>query len=174
MATGITVDLDDSLGKAKIRALEQALANPRPLYATLGRLLVNRIRVLFRLGIDPWGTPWLPLKIRKGQPLRDTGRLQRSISFTATDDGVSVGTNLRQAALQQFGGTIVPKPGNKRLVFKGPAGTVIFAKKVVVPARPFMPLRRFGAPPALPPEWSVAASGAIRAYLDNAASKAGG
>lgn len=173
MATGITVNLDDSLGQAKIRALEKALANPRPLYATLGRLLVNRIRVLFRLGVDPWGTPWLPLKIRKGQPLRDTGRLQRSVSFTATDEGVSVGTNLRQAALQQFGGTIVPVKA-KRLVFKGPAGTVIFAKKVVVPARPFMPLRRFGAPPALPPEWSVAASGAIRAYLDNAASKAGG
>jgi len=173
MATGITVNLDDSLGQAKIRALEKALANPRPLYATLGRLLVNRIRVLFRLGVDPWGTPWLPLKIRKGQPLRDTGRLQRSVSFTATDEGVSVGTNLRQAALQQFGGTIVPVKA-KRLVFKGPAGTVIFAKKVVVPARPFMPLRRFGAPPALPAEWSAAASGAIRAYLDNAASKAGG
>lgn len=173
MASGITVDLDDSLGKAKIRALEQALANPRPLYATLGRVLVNRIRMCFRLGIDPWGTPWLPLKIRKGQPLRDTGRLQRSVSFTATDDGVSVGTNLRQAALQQFGGTIVPVKA-KRLVFRGPAGTVIFAKKVVVPARPFMPLRRFGAPPVLPPEWSVAATGAIRAYLDNAASKAGG
>lgn len=170
---GIKVDIDDRIGSAKIAALQRALANPRPLYASLGRVIVNRIRICFRLGIDPWGTPWLPLKLRKGQPLRDTGRLRNSITAQADDAGVTVGTNVRYAPTHQFGATIVPK-NKPRLAFKGPNGTVIFAKRVVVPARPFMPLRKFGGPPVLPPEWSVAASAAIRSYLDNAVKKAGG
>lgn len=166
---GIKIDIDDSVGQAKLRALERALANPRPMYAAIGRVLVNRIRLCFRLGVDPWGTPWLPLKLRKGQPLRDTGRLANSVSAQASADDVVVGTNVRYAATHQFGATITPKKAGGRLVFRGPNGTVIFAKKVVVPARPFMPLRSYGGPPALPPAWSLAASQAIKAYLQGIA-----
>lgn len=165
---GIKFEIDDAPGEAKIRALEKALASPRPLYAAIGRVMVNRIRICFRMGVDPWGKPWQALKLRKGQPLRDTGRLERSVSYTASDDDLLVGTNVRYAPTHQFGATIVPKKA-KRLVFKGPNGTVIFAKKVVVPARPFMPLRTYGGPPALPPAWSAAASKAIKYYLQSIA-----
>jgi phage virion morphogenesis protein len=156
---------------AKITALTQALANPQPLYATIGRVLVNRVRLCFKMGIDPWGSPWAALKIRKGQPLRNTGRLQRSISSQADASGVTVGTNLKYAPTHQWGATIVPKKA-KRLAFPGPGGSMIFAKKVVVPARPFLPLRRSGGTVALPPDWSVLAVNAIKRYLKGAVQKA--
>jgi phage virion morphogenesis protein len=155
---------------AKLTALTAALANPQPLYATIGRVLVNRVRLCFKLGIDPWGSPWAALKIRKGQPLRDTGRLQRSITSQADGTGVTVGTNVFYAPTHQFGATIYPKTA-KRLVFPGPGGRMIFAKKVVVPARPFLPLRRSGGTVALPPDWSVLATDAIKRYLKGAVTK---
>lgn len=167
MTNKLQVELDDSAAQAKVDALLAQFGNPQPLYASIGRVLVNRIRMCFRLGIDPWGTPWLPLKLRKGQPLRDTGRLNRSITSTADQSGVTVGTNLFYAPTQQFGATIVPVKA-KRLVFNGPNGVVIFAKKVVVPPRPFMPLRR-GGRIDLPAAWALAASNALKAYVRNAA-----
>lgn len=167
----ITFKVDDSRAKAKLRLLDAAAANPQPVYATIGRVLVNRIRLCFKLGIDPWSNPWAALKMRKGQPLRDTGRLQRSISSRVDADGVTVGTNLIYAPVHQFGATIVPKKA-KRLVFPGPGGKMIFAKKVVVPARPFLPLRRYGATVALPPDWSLLVVRSIKAYLKGAVDKA--
>lgn len=165
--------IDDSRATAKLKLLEKAAANPQPVYATIGRVLVNRIRLCFKLGVDPWGSPWLALKFRKGQPLRDTGRLQRSITSSADSTGVTVGTNLVYAPTHQFGATIVPK--NKPwLVFKGPNGRLVFAKKVVVPARPFMPIRKGSSTVALPPDWSVQVVRAIKSYLQHATDKAGG
>ncbi|WP_051775587.1 phage virion morphogenesis protein [Paenibacillus tyrfis] len=58
--------------------------------------------------------------IASGRPLKDTGRLMRSIATKATNEGLAVGTNLAQAAIQQFG---------------GPAGR---GKKVTIPARPYL------------------------------------
>lgn len=167
----ITFKVDDSRAVAKLKLLEKAAANPQPVYATIGRVLVNRIRLCFKLGIDPWNSPWAALKLRKGQPLRDTGRLQRSITSRVDSTGVTVGTNLIYAPTHQFGATIEPKKA-KRLVFPGPSGKLIFAKKVVVPARPFLPLRRAGATVALPPGWSLDVVRAIKSYLKLAVEKA--
>lgn len=166
----ITFRIDDSRAVAKLALLQQAAANPRPVYATIGRVLVNRIRLCFKLGIDPWGNPWAALKMRKGQPLRDTGMLQRSIVSAPDANGVTVGTNKVQAPLQQFGGTIAPKKA-KRLVFPGPSGKMIFAKKVVIPSRKFLPLRRYGADLALPPDWALLVIRSIKSYLKTAATK---
>lgn len=164
--------LDDGGAKAKLAALSAAANDMRPAYETIGRVLVNRIRLGFKLGIDPWGSPWLKLKIRQGQPLRDTGRLQRSITSQPDAQGVTVGTSLRYAPVHQFGATITPKKA-KRLVFPGPGGKLIFAKKSVIPARPFLPLRRGGSAVVLPPAWSVIVVNALKAYFKNAAEKAG-
>ena len=67
----IVFRIDDSKATAKLKLLQSAIDNPQPVYATVGRVLVNRIRLCFKLGIDPWGNPWQALKFRKGQPLRD-------------------------------------------------------------------------------------------------------
>lgn len=166
----ITFKIDDSRAVAKLALLQKAAANPQPVYATIGRVLVNRIRLCFKMGVDPWGNPWAALKMRKGQPLRDTGRLQRSITSRADAEGVTVGTNVFYAPTHQFGATITPKKA-KRLVFPGPGGNLIFAKKVVVPARPFMPMRRYVATVALPPDWALQVVRSIKAYLKTAVEK---
>lgn len=167
----ITFKIDDSKAKAKLALLDSAAKNPAPVYATIGRVLVNRIRLCFKMGIDPWGNPWQALKLRKGQPLRDTGRLNRSITSRVDKDGVTVGTNVFYAPVHQFGATIVPKTA-KRLVFPGPSGRMIFAKKVSIPARPFLPLRRASGVVALPPDWSLQVVRAIKAYLRGTVEKA--
>lgn len=167
----ILIRISDEGVKAKLRALDKATQDMQPVYATIGRVLVNRIRLCFKLGIDPWGNPWQALKFRKGQPLRDTGRLNRSIVSKVDASGVTVGTNLIYAPVHQFGATIVPK-NKPRLVFPGPNGSLIFAKKVTIPARPFMPLRRGAQTVALPPDWSVLVVRALRSYLTKAVDKA--
>lgn len=169
----ITFKIDDSKAVAKLRLLQSAAENPQPVYATIGRVLVNRIRLCFKLGVDPWGTPWQALRFRKGQPLRDTGRLNRSIVSRVDPTGVTVGTNLVYAPVHQFGATIVPK-NKPLLVFKGPNGKLVFAKKVTIPARPFMPIRRGAETVALPPEWALLVLRSIKQYLQHATDKAGG
>lgn len=58
--------------------------------------------------------------IASGRPLKDTGRLMRSIATKATAEAAVIGTNLVQAAIQQLGG----KAGR--------------GKKVEIPARPYL------------------------------------
>lgn len=165
--SGITFKINDAGARAKLRALQKAAGDMRPAYATVGRVIANRIRLCFKLGIDPWGSPWAALKIRKGQPLRDTGRLQRSIVSNPDKDGVTIGTNAKQARLQHYGGTVMAKPG-KRLVFPGPGGGLVFAKKVTIPGRPFMPLKKGQTVVALPPQWSADVVRALRNYFQQA------
>jgi len=127
-----------------------------------GAAVLNRIRLGFRLGSSPWGAPWQALKLREGQPLVNTGRLRSSITMQQTTDGVTIGTNLRQARVQQFGATIKPKNA-KWLRFPGPNG-FIFAKQVTIPARPFMPLTR-GGDVALPAQWTASGLSAMKKAL---------
>ncbi len=171
MADKIIFRIDDSKATAKLKLLQSAIDNPKPVYATVGRVLVNRIRLCFKLGVTPWGNPWAPLKIRKGQPLRDTGRLNRSITSRVDSTGVTVGTNVAYAPVHQYGATIVPKT-KPSLVFPGPGGKPIFAKKVVIPARPFMPMRPGATSVALPPDWALLVIRSIKSYLQHAPDKA--
>jgi phage gpG-like protein len=90
--------------------------------------------------IKKLGKAYTPHKI-----LNDTGTLMKAVSLdgdshsvqSTSGDEVTIGTNLPYAAIQNFGGTIVPKNG-KLLAFPGLGGATIFAKKVVIPARPFI------------------------------------
>lgn len=52
------------------------------------------------------------------------------------EDFVQISTNLKYAAIQNFGGTIVPVKA-KALSFVTAGGQRVFAKKVTIPARPF-------------------------------------
>jgi len=160
----IDVKVKDAGIADKLRELEQRAGGMQPVFETIGRVLVNRIRLGFKMGASPLGSPWRALKIRRGQPLRDTGRLQRSIVANADPQGVTIGTNVRYAAVHQFGATIRPKRAGGRLVFPGPNGRMIFAKQVTVPARPFLPLLSRDKA-QLPPSWSTAVSRALRDYF---------
>ena len=172
MAAKIKFEVNDAQARAKLKALINGAADMRPVYATVGRVIVNRIRLCFKLGIDPWASPWAKLKIRRGQPLRDTGRLNRSIVANPDSQGVTIGTNVQFAAVHQYGATIEPKKPGGRLVFPGPGGKMIFAKKVTIPARPFMPLKKGYSAVTLPPSWSADVTRAMRAYFKQVAQKA--
>lgn len=191
MAT-IKFELNDRRAQAKLKALESAVANKAPLYAAIGAALRTRILLCFKLGIDPWGNKWRPIKFRApagradakgrfklskkgagqqqanstgsaGQPLVDTGDLRGSISVRSDGQGVTVGTNKISARVHQFGATIRPKTGTT-LAFPGPNGPIVFAKKVTIPARPYLPLRRADVV-ELPPAWSQLAVARIKAHL---------
>jgi phage gpG-like protein len=167
MSDTIDIQVVDTGLQAKINALLKA-GQSAAMFRTIGSVVANRVRLCFTLGIDPWNSPWAALKIRKGQPLVDTGRLRSSITSKADNSGVTIGTNVKSARVHQFGALIVPKKPGGRLVFPGANGQLIFSKGVKIPARPFMPIRKFGAPVALPPAWSVAVVRALRTYFHKA------
>jgi phage gpG-like protein len=144
-----------------------AAQNVKPVWETVGRVISNRIKLGFRGSMSPHGMPWLPLKTRVGKPLLDTGRLRRSILYVADNAGVEIGTNLKYAPVHQFGATIIPKNGPFLAfkVFKATAGEhFVLAKKVTVPARPFMPISKDGALD-LPPAWSRSVLEAMASHL---------
>lgn len=64
---------------------------------------LTEVQLGFRGGVDPYGEPWAPLKRRKGQPLRDTGRLGNSFTARPTATGFIVGTNVAYAPFHQYG-----------------------------------------------------------------------
>lgn len=164
--------------QARIKELQAAGSNMSQAWRAAGISIVNRIRLGFRMGRDPWGNTWQPIKWRAprisakggitkagrrqrqanfagtpGQPLVDTGRLRRSIVERAQPNSVTVGTNLIYARVHQFGARIKAKKG-PFLVFAGPDGAPLFVRQVTIPARPFMPINQAGQP-SLPATWAA-------------------
>ena len=81
----------------------EGLQQQRKLMERIGRGIHADTMMRFRAGKAPDGTPWLPLKTRQGQPLRDTGRLQRSITFATTETAAVIGTNVVYARAHNQG-----------------------------------------------------------------------
>jgi phage gpG-like protein len=130
------------------------------------------IKRRFVSGTAPDGTPWKPLRFNRpsgpGKPLQDTGELTASIQGRSEPGQVVWFTTRQGAALQNNGGTVVPRKGKFLAIpltveakragsprrVTGSARVPLFArrvngqlvghfllvKKVVVPARPFMGL----------------------------------
>jgi phage gpG-like protein len=98
-----------------------------------------------------------------GKPLVDTGLLRNSITYNTDSDGVEIGTVLKQAKLQHFGGRVVPKRA-KALAFPGPGGELIISRGVTIPARPFMPINPQGQV-ALPPAWNKSGLAEIQRHF---------
>lgn len=109
----------------------------------------------FRRGIDPTGKAWAPLRTRSGQPLRDTGRLQRSLAPVDTGRGFRLSTSLIYARLHQQGGRVTAR--KSKGLYNARTGQH-FGRSVRIPARPFLP-RQTGA---LPARWSKALEQAAR------------
>lgn len=74
--------------------------------------------------------------------LISSGQLMRSVTFAVDSGGgaVNIGSNLKYARIHQLGGVITPK-NRKFLRFPIGAGNFVFAKKVVMPARPYLVVR---------------------------------
>ena len=133
-----------------IRGLRQALAaldrtkRGEEVPAILAQIVVSGVKQNFIRQEDPdTGKRWAPIKHRAGIPLRDRGRLMRSIHAQKRGRGysatINVGTNVIYAATHQFGDPSRKPKNASRLIFKV-FGVTVAAKEVSIPARPFMPL----------------------------------
>lgn len=160
----VQIIVDSSAAQRVLIASAATINDPEPIMRAAGSVLLNRIRLGFRHGKAPDGTPWAPLKFRQGQILVDSTHLRKSIKLAVSGDTATVGTNVRYAKTHQFGAVIVPVKA-KLLRFRNKlTGAWIFAKKVKVPARPFMPLNPAGQP-ALPKPWEKAIRRAVERQL---------
>jgi phage gpG-like protein len=164
MVGKVKILVDDAKLQKRLNAMLGALEHKQSLFEALGRKLRTLILLGFKQSKDPWGRAWLPLRFRSGQPLLDTGRLRSSITYVATSQFVEVGTNVRYARTHQFGAVIKPK-SKPALVFPNKlAGGLVFAKKVTIPKRPFMPLDAQGQLD-LPGSWQKGLLGVITGHL---------
>lgn len=98
---GLTITIDDAQVRQLLGQIVRRGADLRPALSAVGALIRESIRTNFTRGGRPG--PWAALKNRKGQPLRDTGRLMNSITRRVTDHEVRVGTNAVYAAVHHFG-----------------------------------------------------------------------
>lgn len=120
--TAPTVTLDHAALDAIIDAVERS--DRRRLMDRVGRAIHSDLMLRFRRGAAPDGTPWEPLlrprKRGPGQPLRDTGRLQRSYTWRATSERVVIGTNVEYGAAHQYGVRERGLPARPMLGFADP------------------------------------------------------
>nr|PZN62466.1 MAG: hypothetical protein DIU58_12340 [Sphaerobacter thermophilus] len=117
---------------------------------------IELIRDGIAQGVDPYGDPYEPLKLREGQPLRDTGRLQIWHRKASSSSGFTVQSTAKYAIYHQRGtGIYGPKKRPikpvkaKALRIPVRGGSPIFSKQVAgTPKRRMVPERG-----PLPPKW---------------------
>jgi len=145
----VSIEINDAQVAALFARLTSVGADRKPALEAIGHYVREEASLAFASSASPYGAPWLPLKMRQGQPLLDTGRLRNSLTYRVQGDTVEVGTNVLYAGVHQSGMTIRAKNA-PWLVFKTPTG---FAKvkEVTIPARPFLPTAEQG----LPAEWEA-------------------
>lgn len=120
----------------QIKQLEKMQkVNVRKIHKQIGEAMVANTHLRFQDQKSPTGKPWEGT-LRGGQILTKTGSLSGSVTYSATDKQVEVGTNHKAARLHQYGGVIKAK-NKKFLKFKTAKGWVQ-KKKVVIKARPFI------------------------------------
>lgn len=173
----IDVDVQSGAVEQMLDGISTAARSPKPLLQSIGRSVTTRIRLGFKASKSPHGETWRPLKMRDGQPLRDTRRLQSSIGANVNGDGVDIGTNVLYARTHHFGAVIVPKAARwnerarKFLAFQV-GGRTIFARSVTIPARPFMPVNASGQLD-LPAAWQTGILSIIKRHVEGEKPKDG-
>ena len=132
--------------RGAIRHLAEQLHDTAPLMRSIGERMVRNTSDRMEGSTDATGKAWAPLQpayaaIKRGPGiLRESLQLQKSLTFYASSGHVVWGSNVIYAAVQQFGGKIVPKNA-KALVFRfGSGGGIVRAKSVTLPARPYLGL----------------------------------
>jgi phage virion morphogenesis protein len=140
-----TVEIDSGQIDTALAQLRKLSSDFTPLMASIGHALVSNTRDRFRAGRDPDDHPWKALRpdyarIKEGPSiligLGMNGGLQDSITSQPNNHQVAIGSSKVYAAVHQFGATIVPVKA-RALVFRLADG-VVFAKKVTIPARPYL------------------------------------
>ena len=147
----ISIQVDGSRVQGRLRQIQAALGDTTQAMRTIGEIVVRQIHDSFERQASPAGAQWRRLsqrtlmaragygkgkriynkdgnlsaaarrRVQSAQILIDTGRLRKSFSIKVGADAVVVGTAEKQAQILNFGG----RAGRGR--------------RVVIPARPFMP-----------------------------------
>ncbi len=163
--------------------------------AAIGEALIEFTKTRFEKSEDPYGNPWKPnsettmnillqknqknfkksgglsargAKVQAGKKplIGETKSLSTQFSYRVLDYQVAVSSPMIYAAIQNFGGTIVPKTA-KRLFFMV-GDQKVFAKSVTIPARPFFPDER-GIPDELAKSFTEILEASILAALNGGA-----
>jgi len=141
-ATAI-LTIDGAGLRALARQLEEVDGDKHAALEAIGEGWETTTKERFATGTAPDGTPWKPSRraLKRGGKgtLVLSGDLRDSVTHdVVSDDTVEVGTNKLYAAAHQFGATIEPKAPGGVLRFKGADGGWVSARRVVLPARPFI------------------------------------
>ncbi len=142
---GVRIVVDDAVVRGAFARLAALATDLTPVMTDIGAQLRQHVDERFEDERGPGGVPWKQsrrAREQKGQTLSDTGRLRQSITFRAARDSVEIGTDVRYAAVHQFGATICAKTA-KGLRFKvglGGSGGWRRLRQVTIPARPFLGL----------------------------------
>lgn len=112
----IQIDVDSGAVQRALSRLGESARNLTPAFREIGEGIKSDAQLRFKDSKDPYGKAWAALKAstlaarRKGKgsgsakPLLDTGRLRNSIASRLLSNGVEVGTNVKYAAIHNFGG----------------------------------------------------------------------
>lgn len=121
-----------------LQQLRKRVISLDPVLLRIAEKMKTQVDFNFRRGQDPDGNKWKSLKYREGQPLRDTGRLQRSITRRTEKNAAIVGTNTKYAPTHQHG-------AKKGQYAKGLQGTSLKSKRHWKIDVPFgdVPARKF-------------------------------
>ncbi|WP_373100802.1 MULTISPECIES: phage virion morphogenesis protein [Pasteurellaceae] len=136
----LKITLDDNQAIQKLHRIARQLKQPRKLYGVLGETLKKLHQQRFEAEVDPQGKEWQPLspitqQIKgNNKILKQDGYLSQKTTYNYDDNRLEFGSDAKYARLHQFGGTITPKSA-KRLKF---GKSNVFAKKAVIPARPWL------------------------------------
>lgn len=114
----------------------------------------------FRRGVDPYGTPWEPLRSRRGQPLLLTGRLRASFAVQVVPNGFRIDATAVYAKYHQYGtkpharlARTAKQNARGRFVRRNKAGYLLRIRAHQnggIPARPMVPTPEQGG---LPYKW---------------------
>lgn len=157
----LTITVEDAALRAMLERRSQA--DTGRLAPRLGEYLQSSTQARFTTQTAPDGTPWAPLKqstIRRKKTNADKiltlrGYLRGGIRWQALDDNtVQVGSNLKYAAIHQFGGEIQQPARQATVRYRSVSGRVLFAGRkhrrvterlvnvpshtIHMPARPFL------------------------------------
>lgn len=144
-----------------LRRLHQALGSVsdpqfrRELSRGLGAAALKQYSDGFRKGRDPYGKKWAPLKLRRGKPLLDTGRMRASAAIHVRGtSGFELVVTASYASTHQYGAKNI-RPVRARMLAWKVRGKKrwYFAKRVTVPRRQMLPERSTGG---LGPTWRKA------------------
>jgi len=158
----LTFIVEDQAARAMLE--RQSAPESGPLANRIGEYLLRSTQDRFKTQTAPDGTAWAPLtkryakrkKYNQDKILTLRGYLRSQIHYQVIDDKtVEIGSNMKYAAIHQFGGEVDIPSRPAKVRYRSKAGRVLFAGKkhskgvterqvtipahtIKMPARPFL------------------------------------